>query len=112
MSPGETLTEIRTDAHARASAIPLAILVGALLGTVHWSGLFVGGAVAGLAQRTTLRGLGAGVLAGLGIWFVFLATLQLHGAAFPALRSTPIIVVSLAIAIGYGAVGGLVRGVV
>lgn len=78
----------------------------------HWAGLFVGGAIAGLAQRGVLRGIGAGALAGVGIWLVFLATLQLHAATFPALRSMPIIAVSLGIAVGYGAVGGLLRGVV
>lgn len=112
MSTSETLVELRSDHHARVSAIGFGILVGALLGSVHWFGIFVGGAVAGVGQRSLFRGIGAGAVTGLGIWLVFLATLQLDAALLPALRSMPIIAVSLAIAVGYGAFGGVLRGVV
>lgn len=106
-----TFSELRSDSHARVSAVGFGILVGALLGSVHWVGIFVGGAIAGLAQRSFPRGIGAGALAGVGIWLVFIATMQVHGAAVPALGSMPIIAVSLVIAVGYGAAGGLLRGV-
>ena len=112
MSASETLSEVRTDSHARVSAVGFGILVGVLLGSIHWSAIVVGGAIAGLAQQSIPRGIGAGALAGLGIWLAFLGLLQLDAAAIPALRSMPIIAVSLAIAIGYGAVGGLLRGIV
>lgn len=112
MSASKTLVEIRAERRNRLSALGFGILVGALLGSVHWLGLFVGGAIAGLGQRSISRGIGAGALAGVGIWLVFLATMQLHAAAVPALGSTPIIAVSFAIAVGYGAIGGLLRGVV
>lgn len=110
MSPSETMAKIRSERRNRLSALGFGILVGALLGSIHWVGLFVGGAIAGVGQRSIPRGIGAGALAGVGIWLVFLATMQLHAAAVPALRSTPIIAVSLAIAVGYGALGGLLRG--
>lgn len=110
MSPNETLAENRAERRTRLSAMGCGVLVGALIGSVHWVGLFVGGAIAGLGQRSIPRGIGAGALAGVGIWLVFLATMQLHAAAVPALGSTPIIAVSLAIAVGYGALGGLLRG--
>jgi len=106
------LTAFRTRPNAWLGAIGLGIVVGALLGSVHWVGLFAGGAVAGLGQRTILRGVGAGALAGLAVWFVFLATLRLDAAMLPALGSMPIIAVSFGIAVGYGAFGGLLRGVV
>lgn len=106
------LTAFRTRPNAWLTAIGLGIVVGALLGSVHWVGLFVGGAVAGLGQRTILRGVGAGALAGLGVWLVFLATLRLDAAMLPALGSMPIVAVSFAIAVAYGAFGGVLRGVV
>lgn len=107
----DRLVDLRQRPNTWLRAIGLGILVGALLGSVHWVGLFVGGAVAGLGQRTILRGIGAGALAGLGVWLVFLATLRLDAALIPALGSMPILAVSLGIAVAYGAFGGLLRGV-
>lgn len=107
----DRLTAIRSDSRYRIAAIGLGILAGSALGSLHWAGIFVGGAVAGLAQQSIVRGIGAGGLAGLGVWLVFLATLQLHAAMIPALGSMPIIALSLGIAVGYGLLGGLLRGV-
>ncbi|WP_435194161.1 hypothetical protein [Natronomonas sp. EA1] len=103
---------LRKDARVRLGGILLGIVVGTLLGGVHWVGLFVGGAVAGLPQRTTRRGVGAGALAGLGVWCVFLAGLWGDGALVAAVGSMPIIAVSVAIAVAYGAAGGLFRGLI
>lgn len=111
MSTSETLAAIRAERRTRLSAIVVGILVAVLLGSVHWLGLFVGGAIAGLAQRRITSGVVAGALVGLGSWFVFLATLHLDAAMLPALRAMPIVAVSFALAVGYGALGGLVRGV-
>lgn len=106
------LDEVRASPRGPQYTLGVGIFVGALLGSVHWSGLFIGGAIAGLGQRSILRGIGAGALAGLGIWLVFLATLQTDAAAVAALGSMPIIAVSIGIAIAYGTLGGLLRGVV
>lgn len=112
MSPGivARLLDLRTNLVGRVAFVGLGVLVGLLLGGIHWIGILAGGAVAGVAQRTTARGVGAGVLAGVGIWLGFLALLGLDGAALPALRATPIVAVSLVITVAYGALGGLVRG--
>jgi hypothetical protein len=105
------IDRLRADAPARVTFVGLGVLVGTLLGSLHWAGLFVGGAVAGIGQQSTFRGVGAGALCGLVVWVVFLATLGVDAAALPALQSMPIIAVSAAIAVAYGALGGLLRGI-
>lgn len=105
------LSALRETKYAWLVALALGIAFGSLVGSLHWGGIFVGGAIAGLGQRSITRGIGAGAVAGLGIWVVFLGSLQLDAAAMAALGSMPIIAVSLAIAVAYGAFGGLLRGV-
>lgn len=107
----DRLDEVRSERGGRVAALVAGVIVGVLLGTVHWVGILLGGAVAGLGQRTPLLGVAAGALAGLGIWLVFLGTLQSDAAATAALASMPIIAVSFAVAVIYGAFGGLVRGI-
>lgn len=103
---------VRSNPRARISALGFGIVIGAILGSIHWAGIFAGGAIAGLGQRSILRGICAGAVSGLGVWLVFLATLRLDAAMVPALGSMPIIALSFGIAVGYGLLGGLLRGVI
>lgn len=104
------LHDLQTDPTRRWRATVLAGALGALLVTVHWSGLLVGGAFVGLAWPT----LGRAVLAGLGfgaaVVGVFALDLALAGSLAPAVGMGPLAVVPVLAALVAGALGATVRG--
>lgn len=106
------LAAIRQDDRQRATVVLAGILLGLGLGSLHWFGLVLGGAVVALPARSIPRGLGYGL--GLGVLglVVFAGLLVWHGALGPALTTGMVGGISVGIGLGLPLLGSLVRGVV
>jgi hypothetical protein len=100
------------DRPTRWTATALAALAGLGLASVHWLGLVAGAALVALPQRTTARGVAAGIGFGGLALAAAAASLSLAGGLDVALAMTQPLGVALGAAVVGGAVGGLVRGVV
>lgn len=100
------------DRPTRWIATGLAALAGVGLASVHWLGLVAGAALVALPQRTTARGVAAGVGFGLLVLVATAASLSLAGGLDVALAMTQPLGVAVGVAVVGGAVGGLARGVV
>lgn len=109
-SPIAPLYALQRDPRRRWIATLLAALVGLALASVHWVGLFLGGALVGWAWptlgRAVLAGLGFGLLA-LGSFAVVLAEANALDAAT---ATGQIVLVAVATALVLGPLGGLSRG--
>jgi hypothetical protein len=94
----------------RGLATAGALVLGVVLGTVHWAGLLVGGALVGLCQPTLGRALVAGL--GFGVVVLAVATLRfaLAGTLGAVLGTWPLVGVGVAVALVAGPVGALARG--
>jgi len=100
------------DRRNRWIATALALIVGLGLASVHWLGLVAGAALVALPQRTTARGVVAGVGFGLLALAATAVSLSLAGGLDVALAMTQPLGVAVGVALIGGAVGGLVRGMV
>lgn len=107
-----TLDEWRANARVNGLASLVGLLVAVLIAQATWLGFVVGGAIAGIGQRTVPRGVGAGALVGILSWGGFAGLLAYYGNLADALGMGQILAVSVAIPVAYGTLGGLVRGVV
>lgn len=87
----------------------VAILVGLVAAALHWAGLFLGGALVGLAAETRKRALLAGLGFGVLVWVVFAATLLASGDLGQYLAMGQITVVGLAIPVTTATFATLVR---
>ena len=85
-----------------------AVVAGLAASTVHWLGLAVGGALVGLAARTTRRGLLGGAGFGLLAWMLFVAG-QFRTGAWPPGDALALFGLALGVAIALGVVGASVR---
>lgn len=105
------LVEIRESPTQRSVFLAVAALVGLGFAWIHWSGLFLAGALVGLASKTVPRAVVASVLVGA-------AVLALHVLASPAMGAgefvalSPPSYVAVAAALLMPLWGSLVRGVV
>lgn len=106
------LASVRTDARRRSLATLVGVLLGLGLSTVHWLGLVAGGALTALPQQSVRRGVAAGLGFGLLAWAVFLGELWVGGVASLYLQMGQVAVVTVAVAVACGLLGGLVRGLV
>jgi hypothetical protein len=105
------LTTVRTEPRKRYAALAIALVVGLGAAWIHWLGLFVAGALVGLASRTVPRA----VVAGLGVGVAVLALNSLASPTMGAgefLALTPPAYVAIGAALALPAWGALVRGVV
>lgn len=100
------------DHPTRWIATALALIAGLGLASVHWLGLVAGAALVALPQRTTARGVAAGVGFGVLALAATAASLSVAGGLDVALAMTQPLGVALGATVVGGAVGGLVRGVV
>lgn len=107
---GNRLASIRSDDRQRALVVLGGVLIGLGLGSLHWFGLVLGGAIVALPARTFPRGLAYGL--GLGVigLVVFGGLLAWKGALGPVLSTG--MVGGLAVVIGLAAplLGSLSRG--
>jgi len=104
------LAAVQTDPTRRFRATVLAGAVGALLATVHWSGLLVGGALVGLAWPTLRRALVAGLGFGVAVVAVFALELALAGTLSETLSMGVFAVVPAVVPLVAGPLGAGVRG--
>jgi len=88
----------------------IALLVGLALASVHWLGLFLGGAIVGWTWPTTGRATVAGAGFGLGVLLTFGITLALADVLDMALTLGPITPLTIGMALFLGTLGGLSRG--
>jgi hypothetical protein len=90
----------------------VAIVVGLVAAWVHWAGLFVGGALVGLAAATRGRALLAGFGFGVLVVAIFVVTLFVGGDLSQYLAMGQIVAVSLVIPPVVGAFAALARWLV
>jgi hypothetical protein len=97
MSLANRWRAFRTAEHWRWATMVTAIGIGLIASSIHWAGLFLGGALVGLAAatrgRALLSGLGFGVL----VWVVFALSLVASGDFGQYLGMGRILGVSIAI---------------
>ena len=106
----QRLYGVQTDPTSRWRATVLAGAFGALLATVHWSGLLVGGALVGLAWPTLRRALVAGLGFGVAVVAVFALELALAGTLGAVLAMGVFGVVPAAVPLVAGPLGAALRG--
>lgn len=106
----DRLHGVQTDPTSRWRATVLAGAFGALLATVHWSGLLVGGALVGLAWPTLRRALVAGFGFGVAVVAVFALELALAGTLTEVLAMGVFGVVPAVIPLIAGPLGAASRG--
>lgn len=108
----DRLSALRSNPRQRRLVVAAGVLLGLGLGSLHWFGLVIGGAVVALPARTVPRGLGLGLALGVVELLVFGGLLTWQGALGPALSTG--IVGGITVVIGFAApiVGSLVRGIV
>jgi hypothetical protein len=104
------LFALQREPRRRRLATAGALVFGVVLGTVHWAGLLVGGALVGLCQPTLGRALAAGLGFGVAVLAVTTLRFALVGTLGSVLGTWPLVGVGVAVALVAGPVGALVRG--
>lgn len=108
----DALFSVQRAPRGRWFATALAAIVGLALASVHWSGLLVGGALVGWTSPTLGRAVVAGFLFGVLALVTFALTLWASGTLETALEMGPIPLVTIAIPLVLGTLGGISRGLV
>lgn len=112
MSLPGPLARVREDPLVHWPVSLLAVVVGLVLASLHWSGLVAAGALVGLVatsfRRALLSGVGFGAFA-LAVWA---ARLALAGALGAVLATGQFVVLAVLIGLGAPLLGSLVRGIV
>lgn len=110
--PSGRLAALRANSHQRRMVVVGGVLLGLGLGSLHWLGLVLGGAIVALPARSIPRGLAAGL--GLGVLglLVFGGLLAVQGALEPAITTGRVGVISVVVGVAAPLLGSLVRGVV
>ena len=106
----ERLTALRDRDRRRTLVVLGGVLLGLGLGSIHWLGLVLGGALVAMPARTVPRGLAHGL--GLGVLglAVFAGLLWTQGALAAALATGTIGAVSVGVGLGAPLLGAFVRG--
>lgn len=110
--PRDRLTALRSDPRQRRLVVVAGVLLGLGLGSLHWVGLVIGGAVVALPARTIPRGLGHGLALGVLELMVFAGLLAWQGALGPMSSTGVVGAITVAIALALPLLGSLVRGIV
>lgn len=108
------LVRLRSNRVPRLAFTVLGTVVGLALVWVHWLGLVMGAALVAFPRRSLIRGILAGVGFGILVTVIHVGSLAVVGqAAFAtSLKMGEILMLSLAIPLIAGSVGGLFRGLV
>lgn len=111
-TPADRLSRLRENDRQRAMVALGGLLIGLGLGSLHWLGLVLGGAIVALPARTIPRGLAAGLGLGVVGLVVFAGLLAWQGALGAALTTG--VVGGIAVIVGLAAplLGALVRAIV
>lgn len=99
----------RAAEHWRWAAMVAAIGIGLVVSSIHWAGLFLGGALVGLAATTRKRALLSGLGFGILVWIVFALSIFASGDFEQYLAMGQILVVSVAIPVVAATFAALVR---
>lgn len=103
---------LRADSFGRWLVTIAAIAIGVVLASVHWAGLFVGGALCGLVSVSFDRALLAGAGFGALVWLVFTAELLLAGSFGAYLLMGQAFAVSVVLPIVAATLAAAVKGLV
>ncbi|MBX0321708.1 hypothetical protein EGH21_01560 [Halomicroarcula sp. F13] len=109
-SPLATLWAVQRSARQRRAATVGAVLVGLGLGSVHWLGFVVGGALVGVCWPSLRSAIAAGFGFGVVAVAVFLARFALVGTLDGALGMGPLIAIAVVTPLVAGSLGAAVRG--
>lgn len=112
MSFAERFSTFRADERRRWATMVAAIVIGLVASTFHWVGIFIGGALCGLAAATRKRALLAGLGFGVLVWIVFALSLGVGGDFGGYLAMGQIFLVSVAIPVVAATFAALVRWLV
>jgi hypothetical protein len=104
------LADLRANDDRRHAALVAAALVGLGAAMVHWAGLFVAGALVGLASKTLRRAPVAGLAVGVLVLVVHVGASPVMGPG-EFLALAPAAYVTVAVALVAPVWGSLVRGV-
>ena len=106
---GSQLVALRADRRQRRLVVAGGVLLGLGLGSLHWLGLVLGGAVVALPARTIPRGLAYGL--GLGVLglVVFAGQLAAQGALGPVLGTGMVGGLTVIVGLAAPLLGALVR---
>lgn len=109
-----TLDRLRAEPRTRMATAILAVVVGVVLGSLHWVGLVVGAALVSLTRETPRRGLAAGVGFGVVVVVTHVAVLAASGPSVvaTAVAMRQVFGVSVVVPLVAGLIGGLARSVV
>lgn len=109
MSVSNRLRAFYTTEHGRWAVMVAAIGIGILASAIHWAGLFLGGALVGLAAATRKRALLSGFGFGVLVWVVFALSLVVSGDFSQYLAMGQIFAVSTVIPVAAATFAALVR---
>lgn len=112
MSLSTRWQSVRTTERFRWAAMVAAIIIGLVAASIHWSGLFLGGALCGLASTTRTRALLSGLGFGVLVWVVFALSLFASGDFGQYLAMGQIFIVSVVIPVVTATFSALVRWLV
>lgn len=111
-TPPDRLSRLRADDRQGRLVVAGGVLIGLGLGSLHWFGLVLGGAIVALPARTVPRGLGYGLALGVLELLVFAALLAWQGALGSALSTGMVGGIAVAVGLVAPLLGSLVRGIV
>lgn len=106
------LARLRADDRQRQLVLLGGALLGLALGSVHWLGLVLGGALVALPARSIRRGLLHGLALGVIGLLVFVTLLAWQGALAPVLTTGMVGGIAVGIGLGAPLLGSLVRAIV
>lgn len=107
-----SVAELRETDRVNASTLIAGVAAAIVLAHLSWVGFVVGGAIAGLGQRSPKRGVLAGFVVGVASLVAFAVVLSTDGNLGDALAMGQITYVAVAVPLVFSTLGGLVRGVV
>ncbi|MDZ7701720.1 MAG: hypothetical protein U5J98_06440 [Halobacteriales archaeon] len=107
----ERLAAVRADDRQRRLVIAGGLLLGLGLGSLHWLGLVLGGALVALPARTFPRGLANGLGLGLAGLAVFGGLLAVQGALGAVLSTGMVGGVAVIVGLAAPLLGALLRGI-
>jgi DNA-binding transcriptional LysR family regulator len=111
VGPLAQLYALQRDPRRRLVAAAVAAVIGLGLGSVHWLGLVVGGALVGWSFPTVGRALAAGLAFAVLTLLAWAARLAMVGGLGTALETWPIVGLTVAMAFALGPLGAITRAI-
>lgn len=109
-TPADRLEALRASGSQRTMVVLGGLLLGLGLGSLHWFGLVVGGAVVALPARSVPRGIAHGLGLGVLQLVVFAGLLAWQGALGQALSTGIVGGITVGLGLALPVLGSLIRG--